>query len=178
MDARRSVLVWTPPFGKQGALITCPTMLNVVCTSRGGVSPLPLARSGRRITKTQSGVYVNSKKNVRTELSFQSCAVSYGVSLYVPHDILAICSTSASAILSLVAEYCCGSRRHPYLARGLRIVQNPFIASKRARMLRAGMLMTCFRTSVPKMSYSSWMLLLELLFTQSGSMMTARNTQT
>jgi hypothetical protein len=42
------------------------------------------------------------------------------------------------------------------MARGSRFVQNLFTASKRARMLRAGMLVRCFRTSVPKTSYSSW----------------------
>ena len=178
IEARRSALVWTPPFSKWGARITRPMTSNDVCTSQGGVSPQPLAGSQRRMTKTQSGIYVNSEKNVLTMLSLQSCGVSCGDSLYVPHDILAICSTSAGAVLSLVAEYCHGSRRHPYMARGLRFPQNPFTALKRAWMLRAGMLVRCFRTSVPKTSYSSWMLLLELLSAQSGSMMTARNTQT
>ena len=40
------------------------------------------------------------------------------------------------------------------------------------------MLVRCFRTPVPKTSYSSWTPLLELLSAQSGSMMTAQNTQT
>jgi len=166
MDTRRSALVWSPPFGKWAAWITRPTASNVVCTLCGGASPLPLAGSRQRITKTQSGVYVDS------------CVVSYGDSLYIPPDIVAICSTSAGAISSLAVEYCRGSRRHLYMARGSRFVQNLITASKRAQMLRAGMLVRRFRTSVPKMSQSSWTPLLELLSVQSGLMMTAQNRQT
>ena len=178
MDTRRSALVWSPPFGKWAAWITRPTASNVVCTLCGGASPLPLAGSRQRITKTQSGVYVDSEKNARTELSLDSCVVSYGDSLYIPPDIVAICSTSAGAISSLAVEYCRGSRRHPYMARGSRFVQNLITASKRAQMLRAGMLVRRFRTSVPKTSQSSWTPLLELLSVQSGLMMTAQNRQT
>jgi len=174
MDARRSALVWTLPFGKWVARITRPTTSNVVCASRGGVSPLSLAGSRRRMTKTQSGVYVDSEKIVRTVLTLQSCTLSCGYSLYVPPDILAISSTSAGAVLSLAAEYCRGSRRHPYMAHGSHFAQNPFTASKRARMLRAEILVRCCHTSVPKKSYASWTPLLELLSAQSGSMMTAQ----
>ena len=113
MDARRSALVWTPLFGKRVARMTRFTTSNVVCSSRGGVSPLPLAGSQWRITKSQSGVYVESENNVRTELLLHSCVVSCGDNFYVPPDILAICSTSAGAVSSLAAEYWRGSRRHP-----------------------------------------------------------------
>jgi hypothetical protein len=178
MDARRSVLVFTPPFGKQVVWVTCPTASNVICTTRGGVSPLPLAVSRRRITKTQSGMYVNTEKNVRTELSLHSYVVSCGGSLYVSPNILGIYSTSAGAVSSLAAEYCHGSRRYLYMARGSLFIQNLITVLKRARMLRAGMLVRGFPTSVPKRLYSSWTLLLELLSVQSGSMMTAQNTQT